>query len=197
MATYQDFINQNEDRDGIRFSWNVWPSSRLEATRMVSLQVTRNSQQQPHGTLQVPIDVPCVNGFLSLSRSYRWGVCTRHWRKGRICLLSAMILYCVREIRAEQCWTLSGKSKVEELATQSHGQQYLSLINAGIMGLFVGKADQIFLRSDLSVTAKWTTAPKSGTAIFVFNEMRWECWNSILCNYIQCIHVTCNVLQTL
>jgi len=35
MATYQDFINQNEDRDGVRFSWNVWPSSRLEATRMV------------------------------------------------------------------------------------------------------------------------------------------------------------------
>jgi len=35
MATYQDFIIQNEERDGIRFSWNVWPSSRLEATRMV------------------------------------------------------------------------------------------------------------------------------------------------------------------
>lgn len=35
MAAYQDFIQQNEDRDGIRFSWNVWPSSRLEATRMV------------------------------------------------------------------------------------------------------------------------------------------------------------------
>ena len=24
-----------QDRDGIRLSWNVWPSSRLEATRMV------------------------------------------------------------------------------------------------------------------------------------------------------------------
>ncbi|KAH7966237.1 hypothetical protein HPB49_014696 [Dermacentor silvarum] len=33
--TYQDFIQKNEDRDGIRFSWNVWPSSRLEATRLV------------------------------------------------------------------------------------------------------------------------------------------------------------------
>lgn len=33
--TYQDFIQQNEDRDGIRFTWNVWPSSRLEATRLV------------------------------------------------------------------------------------------------------------------------------------------------------------------
>lgn len=39
MTTYQDFINQNEDRDGVRFSWNVWPSSRLEATRMVGVQV--------------------------------------------------------------------------------------------------------------------------------------------------------------
>lgn len=35
MTTYQEYINQNEDRDGIRLSWNVWPSSRLEATRMV------------------------------------------------------------------------------------------------------------------------------------------------------------------
>ncbi|XP_046848297.1 protein transport protein Sec23A-like [Xenia sp. Carnegie-2017] len=35
MTTYQEFIQQNEDRDGVRFSWNVWPSSRLEATRMV------------------------------------------------------------------------------------------------------------------------------------------------------------------
>jgi protein transport protein SEC23 len=39
MATYQEFIQQNEDRDGVRFSWNVWPSSRLEATRMVSNNV--------------------------------------------------------------------------------------------------------------------------------------------------------------
>ena len=37
MATYQEFIQQNEDRDGVRFSWNVWPSSRLEATRMVRI----------------------------------------------------------------------------------------------------------------------------------------------------------------
>uniref|UniRef100_A0A3P8W1J2 Protein transport protein SEC23 n=1 Tax=Cynoglossus semilaevis TaxID=244447 RepID=A0A3P8W1J2_CYNSE len=35
MATFADYITQNEDRDGVRFSWNVWPSSRLEATRMV------------------------------------------------------------------------------------------------------------------------------------------------------------------
>lgn len=35
MATFQEYIQQNEDRDGIRMSWNVWPSSKLEATRMV------------------------------------------------------------------------------------------------------------------------------------------------------------------
>jgi len=33
--SYQDYIQSQEDRDGIRLSWNVWPSSRLEATRMV------------------------------------------------------------------------------------------------------------------------------------------------------------------
>ncbi|XKL66528.1 hypothetical protein PGB90_009948 [Kerria lacca] len=35
MNTFEDFIQQNEDRDGIRFTWNVWPSSRLDATRLV------------------------------------------------------------------------------------------------------------------------------------------------------------------
>ncbi|KAK9880508.1 hypothetical protein WA026_011747 [Henosepilachna vigintioctopunctata] len=35
MATYEEYIQQNEDRDGIRFTWNVWPSSRIEATRLI------------------------------------------------------------------------------------------------------------------------------------------------------------------
>uniref|UniRef100_S4R7Y9 Protein transport protein SEC23 n=1 Tax=Petromyzon marinus TaxID=7757 RepID=S4R7Y9_PETMA len=35
MTTFGEYIQQNEERDGVRFSWNVWPSSRLEATRMV------------------------------------------------------------------------------------------------------------------------------------------------------------------
>lgn len=35
MTTYEEYIQQNEDRDGIRFTWNVWPSSRIEATRLV------------------------------------------------------------------------------------------------------------------------------------------------------------------
>ncbi len=28
-------FDAEEERDGIRWSWNVWPSSRLEATRLV------------------------------------------------------------------------------------------------------------------------------------------------------------------
>lgn len=35
MATYREFILQNEERDGVRFTWNVWPSTRIEATRLV------------------------------------------------------------------------------------------------------------------------------------------------------------------
>ncbi|XP_059475345.1 protein transport protein Sec23A isoform X1 [Neocloeon triangulifer] len=35
MTTYEEFIQQNEDRDGVRCTWNVWPSSRLEASRLV------------------------------------------------------------------------------------------------------------------------------------------------------------------
>lgn len=36
MSTWSDFINQNEDRDGVRMTWNVWPATRIEATKMVS-----------------------------------------------------------------------------------------------------------------------------------------------------------------
>jgi len=35
MATYAEFIQQQEERDGVRLSWNAWPSSKLEATRLV------------------------------------------------------------------------------------------------------------------------------------------------------------------
>ena len=34
MATFQEYIQQNEDCDGVRMSWNVWPSRTLEATRL-------------------------------------------------------------------------------------------------------------------------------------------------------------------
>lgn len=43
--SYQDFIQQQEDRDGVRFSWNVWPSSRIDSTRLVV----------PIGTLFTPL----------------------------------------------------------------------------------------------------------------------------------------------
>eukprot|EP00050_Salpingoeca_kvevrii_P010416 m.8299 g.8299 ORF g.8299 m.8299 type:complete len:767 (-) comp2844_c0_seq1:371-2671(-) len=35
MATYEEFIHASEDTDGVRFSWNVIPTSRIEATRLV------------------------------------------------------------------------------------------------------------------------------------------------------------------
>lgn len=34
MAAEWD-VHAAEDRDGVRFSWNCWPSTRLEATRIV------------------------------------------------------------------------------------------------------------------------------------------------------------------
>lgn len=34
MTTYEEYIQQNEDRDGVRLTWNVWPSSRIEAPRL-------------------------------------------------------------------------------------------------------------------------------------------------------------------
>lgn len=35
MGTLQEYIQQQEDHDGVRLTWNVWPSSRLDATRIV------------------------------------------------------------------------------------------------------------------------------------------------------------------
>ena len=35
MSTWPEFINQNEDRDGVRFTWNVWPATRIEASKLV------------------------------------------------------------------------------------------------------------------------------------------------------------------
>ena len=39
--SYQDFINACEDTDGIRLSWNVIPSNRIEAARMVQTLAPR------------------------------------------------------------------------------------------------------------------------------------------------------------
>jgi hypothetical protein len=35
MATYEEFINASEDTDGVRFTWNVIPTTRIEASRLV------------------------------------------------------------------------------------------------------------------------------------------------------------------
>ena len=35
MATLQEFIENTEDVDGIRFNWNVWPNTRVEAAKVV------------------------------------------------------------------------------------------------------------------------------------------------------------------
>ncbi|XP_014250798.1 protein transport protein Sec23A [Cimex lectularius] len=35
MTTYEEFIQQSEERDGVRFTWNVWPSSRVEGSKLV------------------------------------------------------------------------------------------------------------------------------------------------------------------
>jgi hypothetical protein len=35
MLQQWDFYGP-EQRDGVRFSWNIWPSTRLEATRIVA-----------------------------------------------------------------------------------------------------------------------------------------------------------------
>ncbi|GMS79302.1 hypothetical protein PENTCL1PPCAC_1477 [Pristionchus entomophagus] len=35
MATWEDYIRSQEDVDGVRFTWNVWPHSRLDAQRLV------------------------------------------------------------------------------------------------------------------------------------------------------------------
>jgi protein transport protein SEC23 len=64
MSTYQEFINQNETRDGVRFTWNIWPSNRLETSRLVV----------PLGCLFTPLkeraDLPIIN--------YDPVQCTRH-----------------------------------------------------------------------------------------------------------------------
>jgi len=64
MTTYPQYIQQNEDRDGIRLSWNIWPTSKLEATKMVV----------PLGALYTPLkerpDLPPIH--------YEPVMCSRH-----------------------------------------------------------------------------------------------------------------------
>lgn len=49
-----DYFYQTEDRDGVRFSWNIWPSSRIEASRLV---VPLGAMYTP---LKIGTDMPTV-----------------------------------------------------------------------------------------------------------------------------------------
>jgi len=55
MSTFQEYINQNEERDGIRLTWNIWPNTRAETTKLVV----------PLGCLFTPLkerfDLPLLN----------------------------------------------------------------------------------------------------------------------------------------
>lgn len=34
-SSFQDFIESAEDVDGVRFNWNIWPQTRVEAAKIV------------------------------------------------------------------------------------------------------------------------------------------------------------------
>ena len=83
--TYQDYIQSQEDRDGVRLSWNVWPSSRLEATRMVV----------PLAALYTPLKVAKMkeSSLLAVKKYPHHLIC----RSGRICHPSSMTLLLVQD----------------------------------------------------------------------------------------------------
>ena len=126
MATYQEFIQQNEDRDGVRISWNVWPSSRIEATRLVA----------PLGVLLTPLkERPGKSPFLwaagfcgflrsnltlALKCFYIWSVFILSLQERfKICLLltssSARALCCIWPFVPKHCIDL--KWDAERLTT--------------------------------------------------------------------------------
>ena len=93
MTTYQEYTQQNEDRDGIRLSWNVWPSSRLEATRMVV----------PLGVLYTPLkerpDLPPIQ--------YDPVACARSSCRAilnPLCQVSFIIHFCEKKVSRMVCF---------------------------------------------------------------------------------------------
>lgn len=53
----QEFIENTEDIDGIRFNWNVWPQTRIEAAKIVLplgclFTPLRESQSRPLPSIQ-------------------------------------------------------------------------------------------------------------------------------------------------
>ena len=83
--TYQDYIQSQEDRDGVRLSWNVWPSSRLEATRMVV----------PLAALYTPLKVKKMkeSRLVAVKKYPHHLIC----RSGLICHPSSMTLSLVQD----------------------------------------------------------------------------------------------------
>lgn len=98
MTTFEEYIQQNEDRDGVRFTWNVWPSSRIEATRLVV----------PLGCLYQPIkerpDLPPIqydpvlctrnncrailNPFCQVDYRAKLWVCNFCFQRNPVCIIS-------------------------------------------------------------------------------------------------------------
>lgn len=35
MATWEEYLSNQEANDGVKFTWNMWPHSRIDAQRLV------------------------------------------------------------------------------------------------------------------------------------------------------------------
>ncbi|EGC40209.1 hypothetical protein DICPUDRAFT_44673 [Dictyostelium purpureum] len=78
-------FESSEDRDGVRFSWNVWPTSRVEATKnlLVPLGCMYTPLHQSSETTQVPypplrckgICNAILNPFCTIAPPYKTWVC--------------------------------------------------------------------------------------------------------------------------
>eukprot|EP01132_Coremiostelium_polycephalum_P009305 gene9305-11406_t len=78
-------FDQNEERDGVRFSWNVWPTSRVEATRklLVPLGCMYTPLNQSPDLVQVPYPpLHCkgqcnavLNPFCTVTAPYKTWTC--------------------------------------------------------------------------------------------------------------------------
>ncbi len=82
--SYQEFINASEDIDGVRFSWNVIPTNRIEATRMVCNAVSNRSFISP---------ICLVLVFINIPRLYPWRASTPRSKSAPTYLLSATSLW--------------------------------------------------------------------------------------------------------
>ena len=71
MSGYEQFILASEQRDQIRWSWNAWPHSRLDLSRVVL----------PLGALYSPLrDRPPATENLPFTLPYEPVLCGKHCR---------------------------------------------------------------------------------------------------------------------